>query len=225
MAEATNILELIKQYWPIILIIGLGIVVFFLITKLKSKHKPVVINRGLLEKQRRIKDLKYNPNTITIEFGGKTYYPKMHWLFHGKKRLGLITNIHERTDKDNIKFFEIVFNSQFPYYIFSKKDIIRIAESSLLPLREDDKKIIIWPSISIDSHEGQYFDVPFETKNINWINEQLYKHDKEANSSFYEVESQKRATFDIMNASIPLDMEEKRIQAEMMRKKGYMDTM
>jgi hypothetical protein len=230
------------EIW-ILLVISLFAIWYFA-RHFSKKNKPQVISRAALEKTRRLEELKYNSRHIILKkkykiLNEKTgteiekediFYPEIQRIWHGRKLLGIVTNIYSREENPSKeKFIEIVFRPSVWFDTWanpfsSKKDIIRLNENELEPItNEFQKHLSIKPDVSIDSHMGEYYDAPNEEKHKNWINEQMWKHDKEANSSFYEVESQKRATFDL-NTAAQLDLKEKEIQAELARKKGYSES-
>ena len=211
-----------------------------------KKSKPKVISRAELEKQRRIEELKYNDRHIAFKkrirkFDKEqniwietedTFYPEMQNLWKGSKLLGKIISItprEEAANPTNNIFFEIVFRPSVWFgkwaNPFSKQmDVLRFHENELEPIQSEFQRYLaIRKGVSLDAHMGEYYDVPNEEKHKNFINENLWKHDKEANSSFYEVESQKRATFDL-NTAAQLDLKEKDIQAELAKKKGFSES-
>ena len=210
-----------------------GVFIVYELFKGGGKEKPKIISRSDLEKRRRIEELKYNKRTfpIKVKIGDKedTLLPVIKTIWHGDKCLGNVLGISERILKAGNPateiFYEIVFKplwfGRFTNPFSKKKEIIRIAKTSFeTPSNGKEGFIDIKEEVSLDAHMGVFYDVPNEEKHLNWITDELYKHDKEANASFYEVESQKRATFDI-NLAGELDKKEKEIQAELARKKGF----
>ena len=229
------------SHWYIFLI---AFILYFVWNKwLKGGKKPIIISREKIEKERRIKELKYNGTFVTIikkilvpkhtpiglvevEDIEEISVKKAYLWKNPKEIMGNIYNIYHRYDQTIGKnVYEIIFKPSWAGSFlfanpFSKKDIIRIFEDDFEPIDKESKNLILNVKKSTDGHVGEYYTTGKEKENVNWINDQIFKHDKEANSSFYEVESQKRATFDIYTAG-QLDMKEKEIQAEMARKKGF----
>jgi hypothetical protein len=238
MASISNlpIYAFIQHNFIYIIVAGIGIFLFYeFVLKGGGKQKPKVIIRSDLEKKRRIEELKYNGRVIPIKarilnleknkYNEETFYPIIKYLWHGTKLIGSISNICIKEENPtNEIFYEVIFKPiwfwKFTNPFSNKKEIIRLSSNNIEPLNRNKNFIDIMPEVSLDMHMGTYYDVPNEKKNINLINENIWKHDKEANSSFYEVESQKRATFDIETAA-QLDLKEKEIQAELIRKKGF----
>jgi uncharacterized membrane protein len=222
-------------------IVGLIIVGFVVAMLFKGKSKTAkIISRSQVERQKRISELSQNRNTVgdvekmnfldddgnQISVGVDSLKEvQYNILFHGSKFLGKITNIGFRfTNPNKERVFEIVYNPKW-FWEFAnpfKKELLRIYEKSLI-LNKARNSMVILPTVSIDSHLGLFYDVPFEINHVNWINERLFEHDKEDLSSFYYVESQKRSTFDLEFAHA-MAMKEKELQIELARKKGKMST-
>lgn len=106
MPEASNILELAKQYWYIIIFIIAGIVIFLLFTKLKSRPKKIQISREEVQRRDFIKSHKLN------------FMPEVKCLKIGDKKLGEILNASGRviidwTDKSQekspVEVWELVY--------------------------------------------------------------------------------------------------------------------
>lgn len=239
------IVAFLLNHLEIWVILGISIfAIWFFARHFSKKGKPKVISRAALEKSRRIEELKYNKRNWILKkkyriLDRKTgneiekediFYPEIKKLWHGGKLLGIVVNIHNREENPSKeRFVEIVFRPAIWFGKYAKpfskvKDIIRFNENELEPIQNERQRFLeIKPDVSIDAHMGEYYDVPNEEKHRNWINENMWKHDKEANSSFYEVESQKRATFDL-DIAAQLDMKEKEIQAELAKRKGFAES-
>jgi hypothetical protein len=215
-----------QNLYVLIGIIAIVFIVFYFV-RIRTK-KPTIISRNEIEKQKRIKELQHNSRLISEEVilpdGNKSInYREFKSLFHGIKFLGSITNIQPRiSNPDKEMIYEIVFKPRWFLSLTNpfKKDLLRIFKDCLI-LDKAKGQIVIEPTVSIDSTLGYYYDVPNELQHLNWINEQIFKHDKEDNASFYFVESQKRATFDLDYAH-DMGMKEKELQIELAKKRGKM---
>lgn len=228
---ATGISNFIQGNLMYFAILGVAIFLFFAFFKIR-KPKNKIVDRTLIEKNERIKELAKNNNVIPEYWMSENdrkevRYNKYTFLKHGSRLLGKIMNIAKRTtvgNPDPKNNYEIVFKppmfSLFGHsmFFFKKMEIIRVAEEEL-HLMPEWRTAEIKPDVTIDSHMGVYYDVPHEKENINWINENLFKHDKETLSNFYYVEAQKRSTFDTDYAH-EVVMEEKKLQTELAKRRG-----
>lgn len=212
-------------------LVGLAVIVYIAydFIKIRSK-KPKIISRSIIEKQKRIDELKYNKATIpfkkVVNGHDEIFYPTFKNLFHGQNWLGKITSIACRVgNPDNELFLEIVFSPAWFGKLASpfKKDIVRVSENSIEPIAENQNSIQIKPEITLDSHMGLFYDVPSEEKHLNFINETLFKHDSEELASQYYVESQKKSTLDLDYAH-EMAMKEKDLQIELAKKRGKMSS-
>ena len=106
MAEATNILQLIKQYWYVVVIIIAGFVIFYLFIKMKSRPKKIQISREEVQRKDFIKSHKLN------------FMPEVKRLKIGDKTLGEILNVSGRViidwtdksqDKNQVEVWELVY--------------------------------------------------------------------------------------------------------------------
>jgi hypothetical protein len=216
--------------WIVLLIVGAFGILYFV--RIRSKQ-PKTINRNQVEKHRRIEELRYTGRTIKnitnlngLEIKGVDEYRN---IFHGRIWLGEISNITERTEeitsngkKEEKEILEMVFRPKWFWNFASpfRKDLLRVFKDCVV-LDSSRKNIVILPTISIDGFMGYYYDVPNEKTHTNWVNDQIFKHDKEDTTSFYYVESQKRSTFDLEFAH-DMAMKEKELQVELARKRGKM---
>jgi hypothetical protein len=198
------IFQFFIEFWWIFPIVIIGLIIFWLYDR--SKKAPKIIVRSEIERKKRIQELSMNANMIpdiveiNTPMGIKkdvvfNFYDK---LYIGGINRGKIFNIMPKTDKDG-RTFEIVYQPFLFWFIvnpFAKKNIINVREN-VVNKYAHTKELSIRGEVAIDNVEGSFYDIPNEILHLNKINENLWKHDKENTTSFYETESQKESIIDI----------------------------
>ena len=232
-----SIIQFIQQNQLYIIIFGAGVfaVWYFFLKDRGSGGK--IISRKQVERLTRIKELEGNGRNIAekhILANGEEIWTDTNYnsIWHGSQYKGRIMNIvkHEiKGNPENKIFYEIIWRKPtkifgiilpFP---FGEKEIYILNEDTLIK-HSAGKKLIIIPTVSIDSFSGYYYDNPHELDHRNFINEQINKHDMEGYASQVYVESQK-------NSVIPRDvgaaamLKEKELEIEMAKKRGAADKM
>jgi hypothetical protein len=207
MPEATNILQLIKQYWYVVVIIIAGFVIFYLVTKLKSKHKPILISREEVQRKDFIKKNRLNLTDRRIKYfkiGSKT----MGVIKSLRGDIAQDMTINKEGTKANpiegsnpIQIYEIVYRpllfGLFPSPFADDIPIIISKEHTWVTF--SDKSLHLLASVPIDLHPKAdiYYEIRNDVNLKDFVTDSsIYRVDMGKMSDGYFRFTQEQSTYD-----------------------------